>query len=183
MSTRRNRNVPGEAHELTFTCYHRYPFLTAERACQWLADAINEARVAQQFDLWAYVLMPDHAHMIVNPRERVYDIAVIRSAIKEAVSRQAFLYLREHNPEWLAKLTTTRGEKTERHFWQTGGGYDRNITLGETLLAMIEYIHANPVRKNLCVRPQDWRWSSAAWFYGMQEIPILVDRIPMDWMR
>jgi putative transposase len=183
MSTRRNRNLPGEAHELTFTCYHRHPFLKAERACQWLADAINEARVAHQFDLWAYVFMPDHVHLVVNPRQRIYDIADLRSAIKEAVSRKAFDYLREHNSDWLEKLTTPRGKKTERHFWQTGGGYDRNITLGDTLMAMIEYIHANPVRKNFCVRPQEWRWSSAAWFYGMQEIPIPVDRIPMDWMR
>ena len=183
MSTRRNRNTPGDAHELTFTCYHRYPFLKAERACQWLADAIHEARMKHDFDLWAYVFMPDHVHLIVKPRQLVYDIAVIRSAIKEPVSRKAFDYLRDHDPAWLEKLTTPRGQKSERHFWQTGGGYDRNITQGDTLLAMIEYIHANPVRKKLCERPQDWRWSSAAWFYGMNEIPLLADKIPMDWMR
>jgi hypothetical protein len=32
-------NTPGHAHELTFSCYQRFPFLKAERTCQWLADA------------------------------------------------------------------------------------------------------------------------------------------------
>ena len=30
-------NMPGHAHELTFSCYHSYPFLRAERTCDWLA--------------------------------------------------------------------------------------------------------------------------------------------------
>ena len=37
-------NVPGDAHELTFSCYHRSKFLNAERTCLWLAEAINEVR-------------------------------------------------------------------------------------------------------------------------------------------
>ena len=183
MSTRRNRNIPGDAHELTFTLYHRYPFLKAERTCQWLAEAIQAAKATYAFDLWAYVFMLDHVHLIVCPRERVYDIAKIRRAIKAPVARQALAHLEQHEPAWLDKLTTKRGERVERHFWQPGGGYDRNINEADTLLAMIEYLHANPVRKKLCLRPQEWRWSSAAWFYGMQPIPLAVDKIPMDWMR
>jgi hypothetical protein len=36
-------NEPGHAHELTFSCFHRFAFLKAERICAWLADAIDEA--------------------------------------------------------------------------------------------------------------------------------------------
>ncbi len=48
----------GHAHELTFSCFHSFPFLRAERTCQWLADAVNEARRELDFALWAYVFMP-----------------------------------------------------------------------------------------------------------------------------
>ena len=68
-SKRRHRqryDEPGHAHELT-CCYHRYQFLAAERTCQWLADAMNEARRAQPFWLWAYVFMPEHIHLIIYP--------------------------------------------------------------------------------------------------------------------
>src|SRR6266403_851024 len=37
-------NEPGHAHELTFCCFRRFAFLKAERVCEWLAEAINEAR-------------------------------------------------------------------------------------------------------------------------------------------
>jgi putative transposase len=63
-----------------------------------------------------------------------------------------------------------------RHrFWQPGGGYDRNITSSETLLAMIEYIHANPVRRGLVARMEDWEWSSARWYAGIRPVKIEMD--------
>ncbi len=53
-------NEPGHAHELTFCCFHRYPFLKSERACRWLAESLEEARQKLDFALWAYVFMPEH---------------------------------------------------------------------------------------------------------------------------
>jgi REP element-mobilizing transposase RayT len=79
---RRSYNEPGHAHELTFTCFHRYRFLATERTCGWLAEAIEEARVDKDFALWAFVFMPEHAHLIVWPRQVVYEISDILKAIK-----------------------------------------------------------------------------------------------------
>ncbi|MGB2780863.1 MAG: hypothetical protein WBD63_05235 [Phycisphaerae bacterium] len=45
-------------------------------------------------------------------------------------------------------------------FWQEGGGYDRNLTGEKTILAAIQYAHANPVRRGLCSSPAEWKWSS-----------------------
>ena len=45
-----------------------------------------------------------------------------------------------------------------RAFWQSGGGYDRNITSPKTLLRMIDYLHENPVRKKLVTSSLDWYW-------------------------
>ncbi|MDX1967830.1 MAG: transposase [Planctomycetaceae bacterium] len=178
---RRNYNVPGQAHELTFSCYRRFRFLQAERTCQWLAESLGEARSEWRFDLWAYVFMPDHAHVILRPRETDYDIADIRKAIKSPVGQQAIRHLEEHAPEWLPRITRRRGTEIERLFWHSGGGYDRNITDGKTLLKMIDYVHNNPVRARLVERARDWRWSSAAWYADQSPIPIPVDPIPPEW--
>ncbi len=96
----------------------------------------------------------------------MYDIGDIWQNIKEPVGRKAVKHLRAHAPEWLARITVRRGRRLERRFWQAGGGYDRNIVEPRTLLAMIDYIHLNPVRRGLVQRPQDWKWSSAGWFPG-----------------
>ena len=89
MEPRRHRrafNDVGHAHELTFSCYHQFPFLKADRTCQWFCDSVQTAREQLDFDLWAYVLMPEHVHLIIRPRQRVYEIAEILQAIKEPVA-------------------------------------------------------------------------------------------------
>ena len=180
---RKNYNDVGHAHELTFSCYHRFEFLKSDRTCHWLAESLNNAHYKCEFDLWAYVFMPDHVHLIVHPRKHSYDIAAIRKAIKSPVASRAIHYLELHAPQWLPKITRKRGERVERAFWQSGGGYDRNTTKGDTLLAMIEYIHLNPVPKNLVQRAGDWRWSSARWYLGDRtDCPIAIDRIVPDWL-
>ena len=138
-SRRKSFNIVGHAHELTFSCYHRYPFLRSDRCCQWLKEAIEKARERQDFWLWAFVFMPDHAHLVVYPRGEQHDMARIFETIKRPVGTKAIAHLKAIDSPWLAKLTRQRGRRNERLFWQSGGGYDRNITSPKTLLRMIDY--------------------------------------------
>ena len=176
-------NAPGDAHELTFSCYHRFKFLNAERTCLWLAEAINEARSEFDFALWAFVFMPEHVHLIAYPRRSSHSVEGIRRAIKEPVGRKAIRHVIDNAPEWLPRITRTRGKRIERLFWQSGGGFDRNITQPKTLLGMIDYIHLNPVRRGLVTRASDWRWSSARWFEGITDLPMIPDKIPPEWIN
>lgn len=163
---RRSCHEAGFAHELTFSCYRHYTFLAAERCCRWLAESIGAARGELQFDLWAFVFMPEHVHLIVYPRRQRCSVAAILKAIKEPVGRRTMKYLEEHAPDWLPRVTRRWGARTERLFWQSGGGYDRNIENPMTLMHMVEYVHLNHVRRGLVECAEDWPWSSAAWFEG-----------------
>jgi putative transposase len=179
---RRSFNEPGHAHELTFTCYRRFRFLASERTCHWLAEAIAIARTELDFALWAFVFMPEHVHLIVWPRRPVYEVSDILSAIKEPVGRKAVKYLKVSAPDWLPRITRLRGGRTERLFWQSGGGFDRNVVEPVTLMSMIEYLHNNPVRRGLAARDSDWRWSSAAWYAGVENCGLIPDPIPPEWI-
>jgi putative transposase len=141
-------NTPGHAHELTFSCYERFPFLKAERtAFGWPTPLVK---------------------LVCNTPLRFGRTSSCRSKFTSLSSRGD-------------KITRRRGTRTERVFWQTGGGYDRNITCGKTLLQMIEYLHMNPVRRELVEQARDWKWSIAMAFEGEQS-PIAVDPIPWDWL-
>ena len=61
------------------------------------------------------------------------------------------------------ELDDIGGNRHERRFWQAGGGFDRNTIEPDVILAMIDYIHGNTVRKQLVDKPEDWKWSSAGW--------------------
>jgi putative transposase len=107
---------------------------------------------------------------MIYPRKKVYDIRMIRHAIKEPVGRKAIKHLRDQAPRWLPRITVRRGNRLERRFWQAGGGYDRNVGEPAAILAMIEYIHNNPVRRGLVARAADWKWSSAGWWAGKNSL-------------
>ena len=175
---RRNLNLSGHAHELTFSCYRGFPFLSAERACRWLAEAIDRARARHQFSLWAYVFMPEHVHLILRPLTRMSTTWPQSAAASR--SRSPVEQSEEASP-WLSKISRQHGKRVERLFWQSGGGYDRNINNPKTLALMIDYIHGNPGRRNLVENPADWRWSSAAWYEGKRDGVLLVDPIPVEW--
>src|SRR4051794_40269511 len=86
-------NTPGHAHELTFSCYKRFTFLQSDRTCQWLAEAIERAKVKHDFAVWAYVFMPEHVHLIVFPRRVDYQMRQITAGIKLPVAQRAIQFL------------------------------------------------------------------------------------------
>jgi putative transposase len=150
--------------------------------CEWLAASVQTACDELDFALWAFVFMPDHVHLIVHPSRTAYDVSKLLAQIKQPTSRRALAFLRRESPDWLEKLKVPRGSRTEYHFWQPGGGFDRNITEPRTLESMIDYLHNNPVRKSLVPRAAEWKWSSARYFQTAEQLPALaVTPIPPEW--
>jgi putative transposase len=169
-------NEPGDAHFLTFTCFHGYKLLSRDRTRKWFVDAADRARRKHSFDVWAYVIMPEHVHVIIRSRVRDYDVSRMLKAMKWPVTIRARKHLERTSPEWVRRLTDVQpnGDKHFR-FWQRGGGFDRNVRHERSLGAMIEYIHANPVRRGLVREPSDWIWSSARWYDGHRDVPLQMD--------
>jgi len=175
-SHRRRYEGFGHARYLTFSCFRNRPFLAADRAIGWCTDALGAAREKGLFDLWAWVIMPEHVHVLVLPRPGI-TVSRILSGIKQPVSKRALVYVRRERPDGLKVMADSQpsGRKSYR-FWQRGGGYDRNVWTPGEIREKISYIHANPVRRGLVERPGDWRWSSwRAWTTG-GEVPVPIDR-------
>jgi putative transposase len=174
--TCRRRNIPGQAHYLTFSCFRRQPFLLGKLAPVWLADSIEKAKQCFPFDLWAYVFMPEHVHLLLLPHPEV-EISNILKQIKQPVSIKAIQYVKKHDPEFLDRMTDAQPNgRSVFRFWQRGGGYDRNLWNLENIHTIIRYIHQNPIGRGLVSSPDDWLWSSfSAWEYGT-DTPLSIDR-------
>ncbi|MBI1338560.1 MAG: hypothetical protein GC164_16575 [Phycisphaera sp.] len=152
---------PGHAHELTFSCYRRFPLLQNDTYRKLLSDSIDNATTGQGFLLLAYVYMPEHVHLLVIPNRIDATISPFLSAIKRPFSYRVKQLMQLHDDPLLGRLTITeRPSKSSFRFWQEGSGYDRNITDPDTLHSVINYIHANPVRRGLVPRESEWHWSS-----------------------
>ena len=119
--------------------------------------------------------MPEHVHLLVYPMIEEYNISSFLKTLKQSVARKAKHYLKENNPASLSKLTVKRGSKYIFRFWQTGPGYDRNISNENELFEKINYIHNNPVKRELALTPQEWKWSSASWYDGDRDVILSID--------
>jgi putative transposase len=63
--TRKAWDQAGHAHELTFSCFRRLRLLGSDRTREWLLRSLETARSWWRFALWAYVIMPEHVHLLI----------------------------------------------------------------------------------------------------------------------
>jgi putative transposase len=169
-------NIQGHARYLTFSCFQNRRFLASERTCGWLAETINAARQEIPFDLWAYVFMPEHCHLLIFPHDPA-SISRILYGMKKPLADRAVAWVRANAPGSLHLMRDAQpsGKLTHR-FRQRNGGYDRNVFSAREVHEKIRYIHNNPVVAGLVQEHGLWRWSSfKAWEEGIDE-PIPLDR-------
>ncbi len=64
-----NQNLPGALHFVTGIFLNRQPVFTNDECCRKFLDELKKLNEKWPSKLIAYVLMPDHFHLIVNPRD------------------------------------------------------------------------------------------------------------------
>jgi REP element-mobilizing transposase RayT len=102
--------------------------LSKNRTRLWFIEALDKARAKHEFDLWAWVIMPEHVHLLIYPRKPLHKTAKILASIKKPVGYRAIQFLKENDPAFLQQLTVVNKNRTYHHFWQVGPGYDKTLT-------------------------------------------------------
>ena len=163
--TLRHYHEPGDLHELTFSCYQGMPLLTNDVWRELLCRSIDKAILRWNFRLVAFVLMPEHVHLLVYPTSIPVAINHLLSAIKQPYSVKIKNLLLAEGSDLVDRLTIQeRPGKSAFRYWQEGAGYDRNLSSPRAVLAAIDYIHRNPLRRGLVDDATHWKWSSARWY-------------------
>jgi putative transposase len=186
----------GDFHCLTFSCYRRLPLLGAASARDLFVRVIEAMRERYEFPFVGYVVMPEHVHLLVGEPKKG-TLSVMLAALKQRVSRD----LRKTPP-----VSTTGGAPTalvgERlafgeapntfaacgllaarskvpelpHFWMDRF-YDFNVRSAEKRREKLDYMHANPVKRELVTDPKDWVWSSYAAYSGRGTSLVEIDYV------
>jgi putative transposase len=153
-----------------------------------LGESIDRAGEGHRYRLAAFVFMPEHVHLMLYPLAEACTISALLNAIKRPFSyRIKQLLIQSHSP-LLERLTVRqRPGVTTFRYWQEGPGYDRNLTEPSGILAAIDYLHRNPIRRGLVEQAVDWKWSSAR-YYSIdppQQYPDLptIHSLPADWVN
>lgn len=183
----RHYHEPGHIHELTFSCYQRWPLLTNDVWRGMLAESLTRAVENHGYRLTGFVFMPEHVHLMVYSVAEAGTIDGLLKAIKRPFSYRIKQLLEQSRSRLLERLTIRQrpGVETFR-FWQEGPGYDRNFNESATALGAIDYLHYNPVRRGLAKNAVDWKWSSARYYLvdPPQQYPELptIHSLPAEWL-
>ena len=78
-------NEPGHAHSLTFSCFKRHPFLSRARTRRWMIDAIRGTCKKHNIGIWAYVIMPEHVHLLIYPHGDSFDRRNVGRALPDTM--------------------------------------------------------------------------------------------------
>jgi REP element-mobilizing transposase RayT len=106
-----------------------------------LAEAGLRQLDGQHYDLLAWVVMPNHIHVLVQIRET--PLAGLIKAWKGRIARAATQLLRRQGSFW------------EREYWDTYIRDENQLTKAR------RYTEQNPVKAGLVCMAKDWPWSSA----------------------
>ncbi|MHC4563398.1 MAG: REP-associated tyrosine transposase [Planctomycetota bacterium] len=182
---RKSWDVDWDVHCLTFSTFERQPLFLEGRPPRLFLELLAKARERCPFRLFAYVVMPEHVHLVLQPLPQVAMRRVLWH-LKRPMTAQVLAWARRERPDLLPKLADIQPSgKTTQRFWLRGGGYDRNLRSASDVHEKILYIHENPVRRGLVARTEDWPFSSAAeWITGHKgPVPIDWDTLPEPEVR
>jgi putative transposase len=155
--------IPGIPHHVTQRGNGRAQTFFGAADYALYRDLLAASCAAARVAIWAWVLMPNHVHLILTPSDR----DGLRRALAPVHRRYA------------GHIHARRGRSG--HFWQGRFGA---VALDEDhLAAALRYVALNPVRARLVARPQDWRWSSVhahltAAGDGVTNVAPVLDRFP-----
>jgi putative transposase len=155
--------VPGLPHHVTQRGNGRARTFFSDADYALYRDLLAAACRAAAVQIWAWVLMPNHVHLVLVPG----DADGLRRALAQVHRRYAgHIHARE---------------RRTGHFWQ--GRFGAVAMDEDHLAAAVRYISLNPVRARLVKRARDWRWSSvrahlAARDDGVTTVAPVLSRFP-----
>jgi putative transposase len=146
--TREHSTNNGQTYFVTSKTWDGRTFFQAELWARLFFKTLLSYR--DKYLLHEFVLMPDHFHLLVTPR----------------ISLERTIQLIKGGFSFRAKKEL--GSNAE--IWQRGFS-DHRIRDAEDLGKHVHYIHLNPVKKHLCARPEEYRYSSAYPGWKLDPIP------------
>ena len=147
-----------------------------------IIDSLKYCQANKGVDIYAWVLMTNHLHMIVGMRDDVTVGEFLRD-FKKFTTKSIIKTIRENEQEsrdWLIKRFEYRSANNNRvsdcKFWQNDNHVE-NIFTYDFYKQKLNYIHQNPVRQEIVYRPEDYLYSSARNYAGLDGLlEVIVER-------
>jgi putative transposase len=147
--------IPYYPHHIVQRGHNRKVVFVADEDYQFYLENLKEWKLKLGIKLYAWCLMTNHIHLIVEPGEDAYSVSEL---MKRLAGRQA---------AFVNKQEGRSGSLWEGRFKASP------IQRDSYLLACCRYVEMNPVRAGMVAGPRRYRWSSYCERIGLMDCGLL----------
>jgi len=147
--------IPNCPHHIIQRGHNRQVVFAKDDDYLYYLDNLREWKTELGCKIYAYCLMTNHVHLIIDPGERIENLGLL---MKRVAGRQT--------------RYVNKREKRSGSLWE--GRYKSSVvSANEYLLACCRYVELNPLRAGMVEDPGQYRWSSCPVKTGIKEQPWL----------
>jgi REP element-mobilizing transposase RayT len=161
---------------VTFTITDWLPIFINSVPIHILTDSLRFCILEKYLRIHAYVIMPNHIHLIVFDANFDNDrLQKTLTEFRKFTGSRLAKYINNSLADSLSAVIRIKSlNDRARQVWQRGW-HAEGLASDNFLHQKMNYIHENPVRKGLVRNPEDWIYSSASfWINGDEgEIPVV----------
>jgi putative transposase len=171
------------AYYLTSVAKDRLPVFRRDTLKSVVCAALDEARRSGEFLILAYVIMPDHFHVVTDGDKNA---SFVQRFINGITARRVIDYLkREGYTASLEKLKHEEYRRGHRYSLWDHHPNARLLTSESMFMQRVHYTHQNPVRLGLVEHSEDYHFSSARIWNRrpLEDEPLMVDIDKIRWRK
>lgn len=159
---------------ITSTIVEWIPVFTSEKYFKIIIDSMKHCRNEKNLKIYSYMILDNHFHMIVSGENLTETIGSLKGFTASEIIKQ----LRVDKKDWLLNqlkyYKLKHKVKSSYQIWQESF-HPQEIVSDEMFQQKLDYIHFNPVKRGLVMKPEDWRYSSASYYILGKEGEIKID--------
>ena len=135
-------------------------------------ESLNFCRQNKGLKIYAWCLMTNHVHLIIQ-KEESFDLSDILRDLKKFTSKKLLQAIinnpKESRKDWMLAIFKSSGASNSNNtiyqFWQQNN-HPIELWSPEVIQQKVDYIHNNPVVEGIVEKPEDYIFSSARGFAG-----------------
>ena len=167
---------PTHLYFVTASVVEWIPLFKYPKYTEIILNSLSWMQKEKRLLLFAFVIMPTHAHVIIKPEKET--IGEVVQQFGSFTAHEILKKAREDGKtDWLKTLEQEKRDPRHKHsIWQDIQA--KNIFSMEVLEQKLEYIHQNPIAKDwkLAADRADYAYSSAGYYdYGRKPIIEITD--------
>jgi len=158
--------VSGRRYDLTFftaTILEWKHLFSNDMFKQIILDSLRFTVKENRAYINAFVIMDNHIHLlwqIIYPNDR----EKVQQSFMKFTAQMIIKELRNNDPELLKQFYVGAADR-KHQIWERNP-LSVGVWTEEVLKQKLDYIHNNTVKAGICTYPEDYRFSSAALYYG-----------------